>query len=346
MKIAILTPTLWYYSGIDRVVEEQVKNLVKRGDRVTIFVLDAQIKISSVEIIVLGMPKSLFWQRIYRLFFFLDLPKILFCLNKLKNFNCVFAHQYPMTVIVNLSKIFNKTRYIYYNYGIAPPGVFTSIFEKLYIILFTRFCKISIMNADEVISISEFLAEDFEKETAKRSLVEYPKIDKKRFSPLISGARIRKRLKLKNSPVILYVGRISPHKGVHLLIESFQVIKKDMPDVKLLIVGKHTFGEYSRLLKERAQEIGSVIFCGEVLDKELPEYYAASDLYTTCSLWEGFDLPLAEAQAMGKPGVAFDIGPHKEIATKNTFLTPPEDKQKFADACLKLLKKNENKNNK
>lgn len=341
MRVAILTPTLWYSSGIDRVVEKQAKNLLQKGNRVIILTLDAQIRVSIVEVVVLGMPKNLFWQRVYRLLFFCDLPKIIFCLKKLNGVEVVFAHQYPMTIIAVLSHIFNKTKYVYYNYGIAPARLFTSIFERIYIILFAFLTKLSLVNVQQVISISRYLAREFKKETGKESLVEYPQIDKARFKPGISGMSTRKRYNLKKSPVILYVGRISPHKGLDLLLEIFGIVKKNINNVRLLIVGKHTFGDYSHLLREKAREIGSITFCREVSDKELPSFYAAADLYATCTLWEGFDLPIVEAQAMRKPVVAFDVGPHKEIANQETILVPVGDKQKFAEACLKFLK-NEN----
>lgn len=338
MKIAILTPTLWYSSGIDRAVEQQAKALTRRKQEVSIFVFDAQLKIPGLPIIVLGMPKSLFWQRIYRLFFFLDIPKIIFCLGKLKDFKMVYAHQYPMTVVAALARIFNQSKYVYYNYGIAPATLFPSVFEKMYIILFSFLTRLSIFNVQQVISISRYLAREFQIETGKKSLVKYLKIDG-RFKLGMSGLSVRKRYRLKKSPVILYVGRISPHKGVHLLLEVFRVIKKDIPDARLLIVGQHTFGDYSQSLKEIAKTIGLITFCGEVVDEELPSFYAAADLYTTCTLWEGFDLPVVEAQTMGKPVVAFDIGPHREIANQKTILVPVGDKQRFAEACLKFLQK-------
>ena len=44
MKIAILTPTCNYYSGIDRVVEQQAKDYAKKGNNVTVIALEAKIK--------------------------------------------------------------------------------------------------------------------------------------------------------------------------------------------------------------------------------------------------------------------------------------------------------------
>ena len=72
-------------------------------------------------------------------------------------------------------------------------------------------------------------------------------------------------------------------------------------------------------------------------DKELPYYYAACDVYATASLWEGFDMPLVEAQACGKPVVAFDIGPHKELINEKGILVQPKNIAQLSKALEEVL---------
>ena len=57
-------------------------------------------------------------------------------------------------------------------------------------------------------------------------------------------------------------------------------------------------------------------------------------MYVTASQWEGYDLPAAEAQACGKPIVAFNIGSHPEIVKKGILV---EDSNAFAQAVIKLI---------
>ena len=104
-----------------------------------------------------------------------------------------------------------------------------------------------------------------------------------------------------------------------------------------MIVGKHTFAGYSRRLKSMSNS--SVIFAGYVPDEEMPAYYAACSVYATATLWEGFDLPLAEAQACGRPVVAFSLGPHPEVVLegKTGHLSPPRDVHAMAIAIQSLL---------
>ena len=166
--------------------------------------------------------------------------------------------------------------------------------------------------------------------------VVYNKPDLTRFNPYVDGSAVREKYFLGEEPIFLSVGVISPVKGAHLLIQAFKLIKKCLPDAKLIIVGKHTYGEYSRQLSQEADE--SVIFAGYVPDEELPKYYSICDVYTTCSLWEAHNVPVLEAQACGKPIVAFNFNFFQEELGKNDILVEEYNIEEFANACVKKYK--------
>ena len=334
MQIAILTPTFNYYSGIDRVVQLQVEDYVKQGNKVTIIALEATIKPKGYEIIILGMPKNSFLQRMYRLFFFLDFKKMGYY-KKLKNFDVVISHFYPMNWFAYIAKKHYRIKYIYHNHGINTTGLINNISQRLYMKLFLFFNNITLKNVDKAFSVSNYLREELKKESKLDSKVVYNKIDKKRFNKNVKGDKIIKRYNLKNKKILLYVGRIAPHKGIHLLLKSFNIIKKQIPNSKLIIAGKPTFNKYFKKLKKIASK--DVIFTGFVDDKDLPYYYAACDVYVTASLWEGFNLPAGESQACNKPVVAFKIGSHPEIIKKG-ILVKENDIHGLANAVIKLLK--------
>src|SRR3989338_8999756 len=193
MKIAILTPTFSHYSGIDRVAEQQALEYSKKGDKVAVFALEADIKPRGFELVILGMPKNLFFQRLYRLFFFLDFGKISKTASKLSDYDMVISHFYPMNFIASKAKEKYGIKYVYHNHGIGYSGLFTGIFEKLYIKLFSFFNKKSLKNADECVSISKFMQSELKKETNLDSTVVYNKIDS-RFRKGINGNSIRKKL--------------------------------------------------------------------------------------------------------------------------------------------------------
>src|SRR3989338_2069761 len=333
MKIAILTPTFSHYSGIDRVVEQQALDYAKERNKVTVFALEATIKPKGFSLEVLGMPKSLFLQRIYRLFFSLDFIKFSRAVNKLKDYDIAISHQYPMNLVASTAKRKFGIKYIYHNHGIGYSELFGNAFERLYMKLFGYFSRLSLNNVDSVVSISKFLRGELKKETGIDSEVVYNKINS-RYRKGLNRKAIRKKLKIKDSEKLLFfLGRLSPHKNVHTLLKIFDIVNEEMPNTKLLIAGKPTFRKYFEELKEAANK--DVIFKESVNDKELPNYYAACDLYVTASLWEGFNLPIAEAQACGKKVVAFDVCSHPEVVNKNGILVKKGDIKGFVNAVIK-----------
>ena len=338
MRIAILTPTFSGFSGPDRVVMNEVEDYFAKGHQVNVFTFYSDIKTNNAKVVNIGAPKNPTLERIYRLFFFLDFVKINKIVKELRDFDEVVSFLYPMTIIASKARKKYNMKYTYYDMGIAPPGLFGSLWEKLFLKLFLFFTKLTVANADEAISISNYLKAQLRKDTGLNSRVKYVRIDEKRFNRNISRAKaldIRKKYGI-SGPMVLYVGRISPHKGIHLLIKAFNVVSQKFPDAKLVIVGKHTFRDYSRMLRKIANN--NIVFTGYVPDGELPHYYAACDVYATASLWEGFDMPAAEAQACGKPVVAFDAGSHREVIS-NRKLLKPGDIKGFAEAIKKIIRK-------
>jgi len=187
--------------------------------------------------------------------------------------------------------------------------------------------------ADGAISISRYSHDSLLNETGLDSEVIYNEIDTQRFHPGIDGNTVRDKYGLRDNPIILFVGGLRPSKRIHLLIKAFNIVKRQVPEAKLLLVGKKTFDKYFSQLEELSDD--SVIFAGYVADEELPFYYAACDIYATASLWEGFNLPVVEAQACGRPVVAFDIGSHREVVNpKCGQLVPANDVEALASAIV------------
>ena len=336
MKIALLTPTFLKHSGIDRVVQSEAEKLCKKNE-VAVFTFKADIKPRSYKVYEFGMPSNQTFERIYRLFFFIDVFKIRRVAKQLRDYDEIVCVFYPMTILGAIAKKRFGKKYVYYNFGVAYPGLFSKLHERVYMMLLNLFTNFTAKNADSAISISKFLRDELKRETGLESEVRYIKVDEKRFNKRANKkkiAQIIRKYHLKR-PILLYVGRLSPHKGIHLLINALKIVKEKIPQATLLIVGKHTFHRYS----EELRRVGDgTVFTGFVPDEELPHYYRACDLYTTASLWEGFDIPAVEAQMCGKRVVAFDIGSHPEVVKKG-ILVKEGDVEAFAEAVIKILTK-------
>ncbi|MFH1858622.1 MAG: glycosyltransferase family 4 protein, partial [Candidatus Omnitrophota bacterium] len=106
---------------------------------------------------------------------------------------------------------------------------------------------------------------------------------------------------------ILYVGRLSPEKGISHLPDIFEGVVARHPDAVLTVVGD---GPERRRLESRLLEKGlseKVVLTGQLGYEELVTYYHQADLYIHCSNKESFGMTVLEAMAAGLPVIASDL---------------------------------------
>ena len=154
------------------------------------------------------------------------------------------------------------------------------------------------------------------------------------------GARFRRQHHIPPSrPVALYVGRTAHEKNIGFLIEALQHALHAQPDLLLLIAGE---GPARRSLQEQVERQHlqhAVRFIG-YLDRasDLPDCYAAANLFIFASRTETQGLVLIEAMAAGLPVVALaEMGTRDVLASGSGALTPAAEPAAFAAAMLAVL---------
>jgi len=109
-------------------------------------------------------------------------------------------------------------------------------------------------------------------------------------------------------PRLLYVGRISPEKGLDLLLDAFELVRDFEANAELMIVGD--FNEASTTLRRRLLRAsrygGGVRLVGRVPREELAAYYGGADVFVFPSLTDTQALVLHEAALTGLPLVIVD----------------------------------------
>lgn len=111
--------------------------------------------------------------------------------------------------------------------------------------------------------------------------------------------------------ILLSVGHMTARKGFDLVLEAFARLAG--PDLFLAIAGD---GEERKALERQAEALGlrgRVFFPGAVLNRDLPDWYSAADLFVLASSREGWPNVLCEAQAIGLPVVATRVWGVPEI---------------------------------
>lgn len=166
-------------------------------------------------------------------------------------------------------------------------------------------------------------------------------IDLGRFSASKEKAVAKSHLGFAaDRPVVLFVHHVSPRKGAHYLVPIAELVRLVVPGVLFVVVGSGPFlpalaGEVeTRGLSETFRLVGAVP------NRSITTYYAAADVFLMPSDEEGFPRVLLEAQAMGVPVVAADVGGVRDIVTSRQaeFVVPRGMVHGFADGVTRLLK--------
>lgn len=148
------------------------------------------------------------------------------------------------------------------------------------------------------------------------------------------GRRVRARLGLEGKFVMLYVGRLASSKRIDELVRAVS-----MGDDRacLVVVGS---GPERQPLESLSKKLGvwdRVTFAGRVPDEELPDFYAACDVWVTASRHEGFCVPIVEAMAAGKPVVVPDVAAMPETADGGGLTYPAGDVESLKSRLYDLL---------
>lgn len=131
----------------------------------------------------------------------------------------------------------------------------------------------------------------------------------------------REKAGLGKEKIVLFVGRITPLKGIDRLIKAFARIKKKN-GARLVIIGGDNGDklelEQLRHLSDKFDIADAVNFIGTIKHELLPYFYNAADVCVVSSLYESFGLVALEALACGTPVVATDVGMLKYIIQEGT----------------------------
>lgn len=136
----------------------------------------------------------------------------------------------------------------------------------------------------------------------------------------------------------LFVGTIQPRKNLERVLRAYHKLQQTAtPSWELVLAGGR--GWRSELLYQLAIELGihnQVHFLGYVADEALPALYRSARFFCFPSLFEGFGLPVLEAQHYGTPVMIANNSSLPEIAGDAALLVDPTDVDAIADAMLRL----------
>ena len=179
------------------------------------------------------------------------------------------------------------------------------------------------------------------------------------------------KYKILDTEYLLFIGRLEERKNIVGIIEAYKILKEKYKiSHKLVLVGKFGFGA-ERIKKEIEFQRGStsfdqsdqerlnlceedIILTGFVSEEEKRELLKNADVFLFPTLYEGFGLPILEAQSVGVPVVASNNSsisevvqnrPPRSVSTDlggletlgTAILVNPQNPSEIAEAVYKLI---------
>lgn len=323
-KIAIFTERLLFGFGVDLVVDQQASLLSKKYN-VTVFSISIDpefIKNKPYNVVQLFIPLA--FNPIKQ-----DFNSVKFYLknNKLfSNYSRFFIHTPTFNSWLPFLKRNGQTHVFYHG---NSPSFFYQGFKKYRKSILDLLENLIYFNfADNIVSISYSLKKFLWKKHQQKTVVVYH--GSNHITDKLKEISIREQTKILNKfgikstdKLVTYIGRLDYHNNPYKNTKLLFKLAKELGNKKYKIIA---IGFPENNIQEEMYMAG-VYSIANASDEELVSILNRSTVHVSPSLWEGFNLPLIEAQALGVPVVAFNIGAHPEVVNngKSGFLVKNEE---------------------
>lgn len=364
LKITFATPYYISGFGIENRITELARNLPSNFKKQIVCLQQKRSPPRGINVYSLPKPLHMatafgplhftIWSRIMRSAYF----KLF-----LRNSDIIDAQYFPMTYLPKSSKFI-----ITWHSVTFPEFADNHINAKLWDNEYFSILK-NMRRADMVIPVSKWAEKEiknFDNSIPTSVVPNGVDLNKFRFKPLE-----------KRKKTIICVGRFTPHKGHMEIIKIFKDVISELKDfeIRLIMVGSMhdqnfftslknypeqvnipkldlvtTIKNYYNVSSERALDIAinnnnvsipdrnpSITYLTNISDVQMPSIYQLGDIFISCSHWEGFGMPMLEAQACGLPALGYDICSHPEVVANKNFLSGENDTWTIAENVKKLL---------
>jgi glycosyltransferase involved in cell wall biosynthesis len=215
-------------------------------------------------------------------------------------------------------------------------------FHRMYLLFLKSIIYASAKSADGIITISNHVKSDivkFYRIAPEQIAVSHLGVDRGLFNDHRppSSLAVKQRYGLPER-YLLYAAASLPHKNHARLFEALLHARKQIPDLKLVLIGARDKGE--DVLVEKIRHFGlesEVILLGWVPFEDVPFIYQGCEAFVFPTLHEGFGLPIIEAMACGVPVICSRMEPLMEVAGDAALFVDPLDPKDIGRGVVSIL---------
>lgn len=207
-------------------------------------------------------------------------------------------------------------------------------FERWYMRLSIRF---SCRTAETIISVSENTKQDLMRTYAVPE--KKIRVVHEGYATGISNREYRISSKIQQKPYLLFVGRLEERKNIVRIIQAFEILKEkyQIPHT-LVLAGKPGYG-YEKIRINIQHSIFNIHIreLGYVTEEEKWELLRNADVFLFPTLYEGFGIPVLEAQSAGVPVVLSETSSLPEVGGAGGAYCDPWNAESIAEQVQKVL---------
>ncbi|MDD5622984.1 MAG: glycosyltransferase family 1 protein [Actinomycetota bacterium] len=329
MKIGIMLRHLNKLGGIVVYTKNLIENLLeidKKNEYIFLYNTNSLIgtysKYKNVKEVVINIQNRLLWDQI-------GVPRVV----RSEKIDIIFNPKLSIPLFAPSKKVFNIVgleqfvlRKVY--------GWRNQLYNRIMMPIYCHFANaIIIMTNIGKVRLTKYI-------NLKENKVEVIYAASNKMFKVIKNTESALKIKQKyNLPekYILFVGGLTPLKNFSNILKALKIIKKEFP-IKLVVVGFNRW-KYDKDMEliEKLKLENDIMMLGFIPDDDLPYLYNSAELFIFPSLYEGFGMPVLEAQACGCPVVSSKTECIEEISKRSALLVNPYDHKEIAQAILDIL---------
>ncbi len=216
------------------------------------------------------------------------------------------------------------------------PSQFRPVDRLLYNTKFRYACE----HADAIVAISEH---------TKKDIIQFYNIDPQKISVIYQTCHDRFKRPMEDAELealaqefrlpnefMLYVGSIIPRKNLGGIIDAMQLLPPDLR-IPLVVIGNGK--QYKKEVIERIAQAGmeDLVFFPDIQFNQLPALYQLANVFLFPSIYEGFGIPIIEAQYAQTPVITSNVSALPEAGGNGAHYVDPFSPESIAQGIQKIL---------